>query len=226
MTRTALFTLLLLLGTAALHAQTARQWRDSLTALNRLIDNQPQSTDLRLKKAAVNIELEQWEYAIEEYGRVLGINAENLAALYYRAYAYTHIRQYALAKHDYESFLQLAPKNMEARLGLAKVNELMGRKTDALDEYNQLVHLFPDSAVCYVARGVYEESLGQTEVALFDWDEAILRQPLNADYVATKVNLLLKLQRKNEALEELKKALQRGIPRGVLKEWIDKCQQK
>ena len=76
MTRIALFTLLLLLGTAALHAQTARQWRDSLTALNRLIDNQPQSTDLRLKKAAVNIELEQWEYAIEEYGRVLGIDAE------------------------------------------------------------------------------------------------------------------------------------------------------
>ena len=71
-------------------AQTTRQWRDSLAVLNRLIEQQPSSTDLRLKKAAVNIELEQWEYAIEEYGNVLRLDSKNLAALYYRAYANTH----------------------------------------------------------------------------------------------------------------------------------------
>ena len=61
-------------------------------------------------------------------------------------------------------------------------------------------------------------------MALYDWDEAIKRQPANADYVVTKVELLLTLKRNSEALEELKKALQRGVPRGVLKPWFDKCQ--
>ena len=42
---------------------TAQEWRDSLATLNRQIENNPQSTDLRLRKAAVNIELGQWESA-------------------------------------------------------------------------------------------------------------------------------------------------------------------
>ena len=203
---------------------TAQNWRDSLAVLNKQIEQQPQSTDLRLRKAAVNIEMGQWEYAAEEYGRVLQLDRQSLAAHYYRAYCYVHLRQYALAKGDYEAFLQVAPMNMEARLGLAMVNEKLGRKTDALDEYNQLVQMFPDSAVCYAARAAYETTLGQYDVALYDWDEAIKRRPANADYVVTKVELLLAQKRNAEALEELKKALQWGIPRGVLKPWFDKCQ--
>lgn len=209
--------------TIAVTAATAQNWRDSLAVLNKQIEQQPQLTDLRLRKAAVNIEMGQWEYAAEEYGRVLQLDRLSLAARYYRAYCYVHLRQYALAKGDYEAFLQVAPMNMEARLGLAMVNEKLGCKTDALDEYNQLVQMFPDSAVCYAARAAYETTLGQYDVALYDWDEAIKRQPANADYVVTKVELLLAQKRNAEALEELKKALQRGIPRGVLNPWFDKC---
>ena len=208
--------------TLAGRAQTSQQWRDSLVVLNRQIEQYPRSTDLRLRKAAVNIELGQWEYAVEEYGNVLRIEPGNLAALYYRAYGNTHLRQYRLARSDYESFLQIAPVHMDARLGLAMVFEKMGRKTDALDQYNQLVQMFPDSVVCYAARASYEAALGLWDVALYDWDEAISRQPVNADYVVTKVELLVKLERWREAREEIEKALRRGIPRGVLKAWLDK----
>ena len=205
-------------------AQTAQQWRDSLTVLNRMIDREPRSTDLRLRKAAVNIQLGQWDYAIDEYGKVLQIEPDNPAALYYRAYCLTNQRQYAMARSDYEAFLRKMPTHMEARLGLATVYARMGRVTDARDQYNQMVEMFRDSVVCYVARAVFETSQQQYDVALYDWDEAISRQPQNVDYVASKVDLLLKLERRKEALEELEKALQRGVPRGVLKEWIDKCQ--
>ncbi len=206
----------------SVQGQTHQQWRDSLAVLNRQIDEQPRSTDLRLRKAAVNIELGQWEYAVEEYGNVLRIDPENLAALYYRAYGNTHLRQYQLARNDYQTFLQLSPLHMEARLGLAMVNEKMGRRTDALDQYNQLVEMFRDSAVCYAARAAFEMTIDQTETALYDWGEAIRLEPRNADYVVTKVDLLMKLNRWKEAREELEKALQRGVPRGVLKEWFDK----
>ena len=205
-------------------AQTAQQWRDSLTVLNRMIDREPRSTDLRLRKAAVNIQLGQWDYAIDEYGKVLMIEPDNPAALYYRAYCLTNQRQYAMARSDYEAFLRKMPTHMEARLGLATVYARMGCVTDARDQYNQMVEMFRDSVVCYVARAVFETSQQQYDVALYDWDEAISRQPQNVDYVASKVDLLLKLERRKEALEELEKALQRGVPRGVLKEWIDKCQ--
>ena len=202
-----LTTLLLLLTTAlTLAAQTAltpQQWRDSLAALNRQIDRQPQSTDLRLKKAAVNIELNQWEYAIEEYGNVLRIEPSNLAALFYRAYAHTTLRHYGLARADYESFLKIAPINLEARLGLATVCERMGRITDAMDELNRAVQMFPDKAVAYAARALLEDKLNMAEPALYDWSEAIRLDADNMDYVASKAELLQRLGRKKEAEREL-----------------------
>lgn len=204
-------------------AQTPQQWRDSLVILNRIIERYPRTVEWRLRKAAVNIELNQWEYAVEEYGNVLRIEPENLSALYFRAYGNLHLRQYALAKSDYEAILRKTPSNMEARLGLARVNELMGRKTDAMDEYNHLVELFPDSAVCYAARAAYETSIKEYEVALYDWEEAITHSPMNTDYIVTKVDLLLKLGRQDAARREIEEALRRGIPRGVLREWLDKC---
>ena len=204
-------------------AQTAQQWRDSLTLLNQQISEQPHSTDLRLRKAAVNIELNQWEYAIEEYGRVLGIDAHNLAALYYRAYAHNHLRHYDMALRDYESFLALAPTHFEARLGLAMVKRKMGRQTETLDELNRLVQQHPDSAVVYAVRADYEAELKQYEPALYDWDEAIRRAPRNAEYVASKVELLLAQRRYAEAWMQLEEAQKQGIPRAALKKWIDRC---
>lgn len=208
---------------ASAMAQTPQEWRDSLSRLNDQLRQSPRSVDLRLKKAAVNIELNQWEYAIEEYSRVLELEPKNLAALFFRAYANNYLRQYDLAKYDYETFLSVQPKHFEAQLGLAMVKRNMGRKTDALDELNRLVQLFPDSVNAYVARADYEAELGQYEVSLFDWDEAISHQPKNADLVASKVDLLLRLERDAEARKELEKAIDRGIPRAALKEWIDKC---
>lgn len=203
-------------------AQTFREWRARLDSLNSEIKQHPRSADLRLKKAAVNIELDQWAYAIEEYGNVLRLEPQNLAALYYRAYALTHERLYAMARRDYEDFLALQPVNMEARLGLAGVCEKMGRETEARDQYNTVVQMFPDSAVAYAARAAYETAHEQFEVALYDWGEAIRRQPDNVGYVVSKADILIALFRKEEARQVLEDAISHGTPRGVLHEWLQK----
>ena len=208
----------------ATFAQSSSQaWRDSLQVLNKAISLEPRNTDLRLKKAAVNIELGQWEYAIEEYGRVLALDQKNLAAFYFRAYAHTNQRHYDLAKNDYESFLAIVPKHFEAQLGLAMVKRALGRKTDTIDELNRLVQQFPDSAKAYAARAAYETELKQFELALFDWEEAMKREPRNLEFLVSRVDVLLTLKRHEEAWALLNDALRRGVPRAALKEWIDKC---
>ena len=92
MNRTILI-LLLLLGAGSVGAQTPQQWRDSVSFLIEAIRQDPKNTDLRLKKAEANINLQQWEYAVEEYGYVLRIDDRNLAALYFRAYCQSKLRQ-------------------------------------------------------------------------------------------------------------------------------------
>jgi tetratricopeptide (TPR) repeat protein len=213
----------LLLAMAPLLLQAQTSWRDSLAVLNRQIKLSPRSTDLRLKKAAVNIELGQWEYAIDEYSKVLEMDSRNLAALYFRAYANSNLRHYDLSMRDYEAFLAVVPKHFEAQLGLAMVKRKMGRRNDALDELNRLVQLFPDSTMAYAARASYEAELQQWEVALYDWDEAMKRDPKNVDFLVSKVDILLRLKRYDEAWALLQDAMKRGVPRSALKEWIDRC---
>ena len=216
-----LATLLVVISTT--RAQTAKSWRDSLMVLNEQIRKYPNSTDLRLRKAAVNIELEQWEYAIDEYSRVLELDSKNPAALYYRAYANSNIRRYDLAKYDYERFLSIVPKHFEAQLGLAMIKRKLGKKSETLEELNKLIQLFPDSALAFAVRADYERELQQYEPALYDWDEALRLQPENVEYMVSKVDLLISLKRHEEAWDILDAAMKRGVPKAALKEWIDKC---
>ena len=205
-------------------AQTRQQWRDSLEVLSEQLRRPPADIDLRLRKAEANINLEQWDYALAEYGKILHADENNLAALYFRAYVHARQQHYDLAKVDYETFLGLVPRHFEARLGLAHVLQKMGRRTDATDQLNTIVELFPDSATAYAARAAYETEQRLYEVAIYDWDEAIRRQPLNAGFVVSKAEIYIRQKRLSDARAELLAAIRRGIPRYVLKEWLDKCQ--
>jgi tetratricopeptide (TPR) repeat protein len=216
-----LFTIHYSLFTAS--AQSRSEWRDSLETLTSQLKRTPADVDLRLRKAEANINLEQWDYALAEYGKILHADEHNLAALYFRAYVHTQQNHYDLARVDYETFLGLQPRHFEARLGLAHVLQKMGRKTDTIDQLNTLVEQFPDSATAYAARAAFETEQQQYDIALFDWDEAIRRQPQNAGFVVSKADILIRQNRHAEALTELNGAIRRGIPRYALKEWLDKC---
>lgn len=203
--------------------QAQENWRDTLTAINKQIAESRWSTELHLRKANANLQLQQWQYAIDEYGLVLRHEERNPAALFYRAYAYTHMRRFDLARNDLNDLLTIVPRHFEGRLSLAVVLQQLGRKQEALDELNQTIELHSDSAVAYAARANLERQLKLDEAALFDWQRAEELSPRDATYVVSHVDLLLVLERREEARRVLDAAVRRGIPRGMLREWFDKC---
>lgn len=215
--------IIVLFWTVCASAQTPKQWRDSVSVLIEQINLHPKNVDLRLKKAEANINLSQYDYAAEEYSKVLKQDERNLAALYFRAYCYTQLRQYSMARADYDAFLAIQPEHLEAHLGLARVLQLLNRRADAVDELNRCVQMFPDSADAYAARAAYETQLKQYDVALYDWDEALRLRPNDASLTVSKVDILLNLGRVREAREALDKAVKQGTTRAALREWYDKC---
>ena len=209
----------------ASHTQTSRSenWRDSLTVLNKQIAaSATWSTDLHLRKANANLQLKQWQYAVDEYGLVLQREPKNPAALFYRAYANTHLRRFDLSRNDLNDLLVIVPSHFEARLSLAVVLQQLGRKQEALDQLNQTIQQHADSAVAYAARANLERDMKQDEVALYDWQRAEELSPRDVTYVVSHVDLLLVLGRKTEARRVLDAAVKRGIPRGMLAEWYGK----
>lgn len=223
--RTGLVLLVTILGASTIQAQQvsdSQRWRDSLTVLNRQITESQWSTDLHLRKATANLELKQWEYAIEEYAQVLQHEPRNPAALFYRAYANTHLRRFDLARNDLNDLLIMFPSHFEGRLSLAVVLQQQGHHQDALDQLNQAIEQHADSAVAYAARANLERVMKQDESALYDWQRAEELSPRDPIYVVSHVDLLLVLERREEARRVLDAAVRRGIPRGMLQEWYQK----
>ena len=147
----ALMIVICMLWSLGLSAQTPQQLRDSLSALNREIAlSTTYSVDLHLRKAAINVQLQQWDYAIDEYSEILSKEEGNITAFFFRAYVYNNVRRYADAESDYRKVLIREPRNLEARIGLTETYIRQGKKTEVWDELNIMTKLFPDSASVYV----------------------------------------------------------------------------
>lgn len=207
---------------AATAQATVNPLRDSLRAASETLSFFPDSIDLRLRKAAWNVELGEWQYAKDEYDRVLRRDPQNIAALYYRAYCNDRLNRYSFARLDYNNLLAIVPGHFEARLGLALLNEKDHRYTEALDGINQLVDACPDSAVVWAARAGMESERGMAELAEYDYGEALERDPGNKDYLLARADLRIKLKQYRQARADLDTLVRLGTPKAALKEWYDK----
>ena len=185
-----------------MHAQDHQTLRSQLKEATERLACYPDSVDLRLKKAALNLQLEQWQYAKDEYDQVLRSHPDNIAGLYYRAYANQQLGRYNFARLDYENLLKVVPGHFSAQLGLALLNQKDKHHTEAMNQINRLVNQFPDSAVAYAARAGMEQEQGMIELAVYDYTEALKRDADNSDYLLNRVELWLKLGRKQRAKAE------------------------
>lgn len=154
-------------------AQTQQQWKDSVSVLSKLIDQNPKSLEYRMRKAECNIMLEQWKYALDEYSNILDLNPKHIGALYFRAFVNNKLRRYSFARADYEQVLNIEPDHKNALIGLILTNVEEQRFVAAYDHANHLIELYKDDAACYATRAQVEEAMGKIVLAIDDVSVAI-----------------------------------------------------
>lgn len=223
MQRLTLILLLVLVLSPSVRAQDRQALRDSLALAADRLAYHPDSIDLRLKKASWNVELEQWQFALDEYSYIIDRQPDNLAARFFRAFVNEKLHRNKFARLDYESVLMHAPGHFEALLGLALLCQKEKRYTEAYNHINVLVDLHPDSAVAYAARAGMEYDRKMYDLAEYDYREAMRLQPANTDYAVNHIDVLLLLKRKDEAREELDRLVAAGLARQSLRQLYDRC---
>lgn len=196
--------------------------RDSLAVASEKLAMYPDSVDLRLKKAGWNILLEQWQYAKDEYDKILRRNPSNVSALFFRAYANERLGRYNYSRLDYQNLLQIVPGYYEAQLGLVLLNQKDKHLTEAYDGINRMIEAFPDSAALFMVRGELEKEQGMIEMAEYDYRKAVEMNPQNEDYLLNYADLLILLKKKKEAKEILRRLEKGGIPRLSLKQFYER----
>lgn len=154
-------------------AQTQQQWKDSISVLTKMIEQNPRSLEYRMRKAECNIMLEQWKYALDEYSSILDMHPKHIGALYFRAFVNHKLRRYSFARADYEQVLNFEPDHKNALIGLILTNVDEQRYVAAYDHANHLVELYKDDATCYAVRAQVEEARGMLDLAIDDVSTAI-----------------------------------------------------
>lgn len=197
--------------------------RDSLKMAVEALSYHPDSIDLRLRKASWNVELEQWDFAKDEYDYVLRNDPHNLTALYYRAFVNVKLHRNGFARLDYENLLKYCPGSFEGQLGLALLNEKDNRRTEALDQINEILNNFPDSAVAWAVRAGMEKTRKMYDVAEYDYAQAVRLDPYNHNYRLSLVDVLILMGKKEMACKELDALVRQGMHKAALKEWYDRC---
>lgn len=213
---------LLLFLVLSVPAMAQNPFRDSLNVVTMELEQHVDSVDLRLKRARWNIELEQWEYAKSDYDYILQRDPSNLGALFYRAFVNERMGRYAFARLDYQNLIKQVPTSFEAKLCLALLNDKDNRHTEAMDQMNQLVEQFPDSALAYGARANMEQARNLHLLAEYDYSEAILRDPMNTDYIFGRAVSAMALGHKEVARRDLEMLVSLGFSRVELDEYFVK----
>lgn len=219
----------LLVGALSLHAQTAKEWRDSVSVLSKMIDAKPLDMELRMRKAEANINLEQWTYAMDEYNNILDRNPHHIGALYFRGYVNSKLQRWAFARADYEEVLKLEPMHKGSLTGLAYAYLYDNQQVEAFDVANRMVDAHPDDPTVYITRADIEKERGMRDFAIEDINKAIeieterfkqQNRPLNlgddlSQYISAKLHILDKKKQKDEIQSTINLARELGLSKAA-----------
>ena len=77
--------------------------------------------------------------------------------------------------------------------------------------------------MAYAARAGIEKERRMNDLALFDYEEAIKRDPQNTDYRLERIDILLNLRKREPARQALDELVRMGVPRATLIPLYKRC---
>ena len=146
-----------------------------------------------------------------------------LTALFFRAFADEKLGKFNFARADYEQILKVVPTHFETRLCLLLLNQRDSHLTEAFDQANQLVALYPDSASVYFARAGVEKEMEMLELAEGDYVKALDIDKNNNDYLLALMETRLYMAKFDLAYADLEALIKRGLARASLQNYFDMC---
>ena len=117
--------------------------KEALESYTYAINMAPTSVPLRLNRAGFYLQQNALDKALLDYTYALDINPKTKEALLYRAYIYVRRRELDKAKRDYTELLSIEPNHYEGGLGMALLNEKLGKRREAIEQLTNMLVAYP-----------------------------------------------------------------------------------
>ncbi len=98
-------------------------------------------------------------------------------ALYQRALAHSATQDNLKAVQDFQAAVKISSQHLGARIGLADTLAAIGQNDAALAAYDETVKSFPNMALVYNNRGMFQQGQGRFGEAVIDFTKALELDP-------------------------------------------------
>tara|TARA_R110002124_G_scaffold281958_1_gene456730 strand:- start:624 stop:1817 length:1194 start_codon:yes stop_codon:yes gene_type:complete len=168
---------------------------ESLVDFNKAIKLDPQNSKYHYNRAIIKYDLEDYNAAIEDYTKALGLIPDSTAPnIHYAAYnnrgfTKNKIKDYYGAIADLTKAIELDPNYADAYFNRGVSKDNLEDYYGAIYDYTKAIELDPNYADAYRNRGINKENLGDLTGACADWKKAAsLGNTDSAKWVANQCN--------------------------------------
>jgi len=153
--------------------QRNKVWKDELSLWNDNVAKTPDLPRALLNRGKVYGSLGQWDMAISDFSKALGIYPGYTVAYYNRGVAYGNIGQWDKAITDLSSLIAIDPGFNDAYYNRGVAYGNLGQYDKAIADYSKAIGVNPKNAKAYCNRGTTLGSLGHWDKAIVDYSKAI-----------------------------------------------------
>lgn len=202
----------LLAGAALLGALKARAHPDPYEYLQmyaQALEQNPNDTDALMQRATMHHSIGEYEYALQDLGRVIELEPDNGLAFFNRALVFADTGRADEADDDLDRAAALMPDNAKVYYYRGLIRYKTGRHQDALADFDRALERDADPNH-YLARARAHEALKNYTAAVDDIGQAIALRPLNANYLVARARLCgaSEVGRYEQALADYGKAIE------------------
>ncbi|MBF0427250.1 MAG: tetratricopeptide repeat protein, partial [Magnetococcales bacterium] len=184
-----------------------RDYDIALGLYNRDIKERPTATEPLLKRAEYWDRRGNVEARINDLGRAIALEPNNIALLQERINALNAAQKPEQALIDLTRLLKLKPDEPELLLARAGLAQQLGKSAVAIADYNRVITTHPELFQAWVSRAELHQKLNQNDQALADYDRAAKLRPDAAAVHFNRGVLLQTLERYQQALVALDQAV-------------------
>ncbi|PRP74073.1 Tetratricopeptide TPR_1 repeat-containing protein [Planoprotostelium fungivorum] len=157
------------------------------------------------ERADVYYEIGQLNEALSGYEKVLSMDNSSTNALL--GMARTCLVQGNINKclETYKRILRMGDQanQIEAYLGVATCHQQMGQYGVAIEAWNKLLEVYPESTDAHQGMAMCQFELGEYDLALENIDETLRRQPTNPIMYGTRGYIYWKIKKYEKAAKDL-----------------------
>lgn len=153
-------------------------------------------------------ERQQFEQALDLYGKALVLNAKAAEAQWGRCYSFNALEKFTAAIAACDAALKLNPNYAEALWSKGYARDRQAQDQEALTLYERATTLKPTLAEAWSNKGTVLLQLNRSAEALAAFDQATRRKPALAEAWNSRGVALWNLRRFDEAIASVDQALQ------------------